>query len=306
MADFGEINPTWLQVTPQLFTQTMESGARLGLERAAQELRSREASDRLRLAYDQLGEESERRNQELQMKMMNEREAMQLHRDQLASQDAWRQGQLANQGDLNDIRSAHYYDQNQRLLAALAEKTKLAEQKAGESKYHYGTDGSLWEQKPGEAPVKIREGKGGMSDLQKFDLNHYAKAVDSAQRALNLAIRAGDEDAAAAARNDLKDAQAAYTKFRNGLFTTPPKETGGSATEGDTGKAAPYPNGQILQSKKDNKLYRVENGVPVPVEPVQMDEKSQALPGIVPTPPPGSPPGVETDQGTEDDEEENP
>lgn len=121
--------PPWLDVRPEQFVRAAASGAEAGISAARSAAAESEAADRLRLAYATLESQERRADEAAQAKLQAAQAALDLRAQQMESLDAYRQGRLAQMGDIaagrQDIASA-----------TLAERTRhnIATEEISESK----------------------------------------------------------------------------------------------------------------------------------------------------------------------------
>lgn len=124
--------PPWLDVRPEQFVRAAASGAEAGISAARAAAAESEAADRLRLAYATLESQERRADEAAQAKLQAAQAALDLRAQQMESLDAYRQGRLAQMGDIaagrQDLASATLAERTRHNIAT----EEISEAKARE------------------------------------------------------------------------------------------------------------------------------------------------------------------------------
>lgn len=127
--------PPWIY--PQSPLQAIEAGANVGLQLRGQDIAQSEAGDRLKLAYAQLSQEENARNQAAKARMEMANATMALKSQQLTLLDKYRQQRVAEQ------------------QAALEQQKDIATMRL-RPRLHFGTDGEVLAEQPDGSISQVR------------------------------------------------------------------------------------------------------------------------------------------------------
>lgn len=192
--------PPWLQVTPDYFLNSIRAGAEAGLQRGRLLTEQQNAADRLRLAYDQLGAENQRKDEEIQAKLTLAQQMMamrqQAHEDQMQmAQDRLNLSQrsaeeIARYRDqMLGLRGQSQQDQYDYRNAML----KAREDALAQGRIHFGPQGEvlqampdgtvnvLRDRDPRAASARLSETEKSMLTLDQADLRNVNKQITDLQ-----------------------------------------------------------------------------------------------------------------------------
>ena len=227
---------------PPNFIGAMSAGASAGLQARGQDIAQMEAGDRLSLAYQQLASEERQRNEAAKQRMQAAQQMMQYKQQQLSLLDQYRQERIAQQG------------------AEAKEKARIAQEAIDlrkQPKLHFGTEGQVLREMPDGTvkEVRARDVKPETATLREpVDPNNPLGAT--------ITRKLTPAEAAAKMKPATPAATSAPTQGRGMLNRFLDWASGNNPPPA----ASPYKEGSLIRNKKDGKVYRVQNGVPVPVE----------------------------------------
>jgi hypothetical protein len=201
----------------------MRSGAQIGAQVREQDIQAREASDKLRLAYDSLASNERNEAQTEQMKMELAKNAQELRQSQMDAMNMRAQERLQHQQAQLD-QTGQFHAQTLALRQARGEMLdKHREEMIGEQDKNRALREQLGTQDIAikQAGLGLRKDKAevALTPLQTHDLTVKARGLSEAQKALSAAIASTDADSIAAARKLLEGAKKDYTDFRTSLGT---------------------------------------------------------------------------------------
>lgn len=265
--------------TPPNFLGAMQAGASLGAQLRGQDIARSEAADRLSLAYNQLAAEEQQRNESAQMRMQMAREAEAYKQNQLNMLQQWHQAQVENQRQAIDV-----------------QRRKLAE-----PSIHFGTEGEVLKydptsgtvtemQKPREKAPKQPTVRVPMDPNNPFGPTMTGAYDDpEVQKRLTEAMKPPTPLPDTSGSFNLMHPSTWRNPFAGllggggtqaptppvpdvapiGTMPTSTPALGAPSTPAPFSTAptppavAPFKEGALIRSKKNGKLYRVTNGVPV-------------------------------------------
>jgi hypothetical protein len=220
--------PPWLNVQPSQFVDAARAGTAAGLEASQQRQRAQEAA--AARAARQWEFEQELRRRALEQAAAREDSAR-----QLAATERYNLARLGQDKSANEAQAAHWRTIEAADMARAGQSIMPTEFNRDPNKAYITAGGSYIKPTPTAKIPTISGDAAYWSALRKVELDDDLKPYQKDEAAFRLGV--------------LRDAQK--------------REREPLPTALASAKPAPFKEGALIRSKKDGKLYRVVNGVPV-------------------------------------------